>query len=60
MRIGVLDKFVAAVAIKSRKPPAVSAGVLACWRRLKMGGKPQRFYSDEEGSFNSPRQAGCT
>ena len=49
--IDVFSKLMAVMAIKSNKPPDVLAGVMKGIQ--KMGGKPQRFYSDEEGSLNS-------
>ena len=47
--IDVFSKFMAVVAIKSKDPPDVLAGIMEGIQ--KMGGKPQRFYSDEEGSL---------
>ena len=49
--IDVFSKFMAIVPIKSKEPPDVLAGIMEGIQ--KMGGKPQRFYSDEEGSLNS-------
>ena len=45
----VFSKFIAVVAIKSKDPPDVLAGIVEGMQ--KMGGKPQRFYSDEEGTL---------
>ena len=47
--LDVFSKFMAVVAIKSKDPPDVLAGIMEGIQ--KMGGKPQRFYSDEEGSL---------
>ena len=47
--VDVFSKFMAVVAIKSKDPPDVLAGIMEGIQ--KMGGKPQRFYSDEEGSL---------
>ena len=49
--IDVFSKFMAVMAIKSEEPPDVLAGIMEGIQ--KMGGKPQRFYSNEEGSLNS-------
>ena len=49
--IDVFSKFMAVMAIKSKEPHDVLAGIMEGIQ--KMGGKPQRFYSDEEGSLNS-------
>ena len=49
--IDVFSKLMAVMAIKSKEPPDVLAGIMEGIQ--KMGGKPQRFYSDEEGSLNS-------
>ena len=49
--IDVFSKFMAVMAIKSKEPPDVLAGIMEGIQ--KMGGRPQRFYSDEEGSLNS-------
>ena len=47
--VDVFSKFMAVVAIKSKDPPDGLAGIMEGIQ--KMGGKPQRFYSDEEGSL---------
>ena len=49
--IDVFSKFMAVVPIKSKEAPDVLAGIMEGIQ--KMGGKPERLYSDEEGSLNS-------
>ena len=48
--IGVFDKFMHVVPIKSKQEGDVASGMPECLN--KMGKKPEIIYIDDEGAFN--------